>query len=184
MDNYMPMGTTKRHNNIITSLLIKLGNLIEKKEVTVLHEECPLVFFGTRKEPMGMKLVDVNKMKEDSKDIDEFLDSVIELLESVQPDFMLFQDNPYLENKYDTRTAGQPDLIIEIWSKSNTAEDRKIKKNLYSTSDITEHWYIEQDSNKVECYFGNEQLPDQYLTNVLITKKGIEFDLRYLAIQD
>ena len=178
MDNYMPMGTTKRHNNIVTSLLIKLGNLIEKKEVNVLHEECPLVFFGTRKEPMGMKLVDVNNME----NTDEFLNSTIEFLESVQPDFMLFKDNPYLENKYDTRTAGQPDLIIEIWSKSNTAEDREIKKNLYSTSPITEHWYIEQDSNGVQCYMGKERLPDQCLTGILRTRRGLEFDLRYLAI--
>jgi len=44
------------------------------------------------------------------------------------------------------------------------------------------HWYIEQDSNKVECYIGSEQLPDQCLTKKLRTQKGLEFDLRYLVV--
>jgi Uma2 family endonuclease len=95
---------------------------------------------------------------------------------------MIFKDNPYLTNKKQTRTAGQPDLMIEVWSESNTEEDIVFLKHLYSTSPITEHWYIEQDSNKVERYIGKEQLPNQYLTNVLVTQKGLEFDLRYLAI--
>ena len=64
----------------------------------------------------------------------------------------------------------------------NTSDDRDFLKFLYSTSDITEHWYIEQDSNTVECYLGKEKLDDQYLTNLLVTQKGFEFDLRYLAI--
>jgi hypothetical protein len=29
---------------------------------------------------------------------------------------------------------------------------------------------------------GKEQLPYQYLTNILKTQSGLEFDLRYLAI--
>jgi len=55
-------------------------------------------------------------------------------------------------------------------------------QNLYATSSITEHWYIEQDSNHVQCYVGKERISDQNLTVVLITQKGLEFDLRYLAI--
>ena len=56
------------------------------------------------------------------------------------------------------------------------------KMNLYATSDITEHWYIEQDSNIVQCYTGKKRISDQNLKNVLVTQKSIEFDLRYLVI--
>jgi Uma2 family endonuclease len=136
------------------------------------------VYYGDRSVSAGFKLVDVTAI---SSNVERFLDNITEL-QHVKPDFMIFKDNPYLTNKKQTRTAGQPDLIIEVWSESNTDEDIVFLKHLYSTSPITEHWYIEQDSNTIECYFGKEQLPNQYLTNVLVTRKSIEFDLRYLAI--
>ena len=104
-------------------------------------------------------------------------------LEKVQPDLAFFDKNKYVINKRETKVAGRPDLIVEVWSDGNTEAHKDYKKYLYSTSPITEHWYIEQDSNKVKCYMGNEQLPDQYLTNILKTQNGIEFDLRYLAIR-
>ena len=178
MDNYMPMSTTKRHNNIVTSLILKLGALIEKKEINVLHDQCSLVYWGTKTVIESLSLVNISKIE----DLQKFKETVIEDLYCAQPDFMLFKDNPYIENKRQTRTAGQPDLIVEIWSEGNTKNDKDFLKYLYSTSDITEHWYIEQDSNRVECYLGKKKLHDQYLTNVLITQKGLEFDLGYLAI--
>jgi len=55
-------------------------------------------------------------------------------------------------------------------------------QNLYATSDITEHWYIEQDSNEVICYFGKNRIEGQFLSNILITRGGLKFDLRYLAV--
>jgi len=152
---------------------------MESGELNAQHENCPLVFYGTKKSSAGFELIDVTSIKDN--DIERFLDNITEL-EYVSPDFMLFRENPYLRNKKETRTAGQPDLIVEIWSESNTANDRAFLQNLYATSGITEHWYIEQDSNKVECYMGTKQLPDQYLTDVLVTQKGLEFDLRYLAV--
>ena len=178
MDIYMPMSTTDRHNEIINTFVGDIIPLRKKKEVFALQSDCALVHLGQRYVPSFIELVDISKIS----DIEKFADSEIEHLEYVQPDFMLFKDNPYLKNSKGLRTAGQPDLIIEVWSEGNTDRDKGFKKNLYSTSPITEHWYIEQDSNKVECYMGKEQLPDQYLTNVLITQKGIEFDLRYLAV--
>ena len=179
MERYIPtaMGTTHRHNRLVTTLMNRIFNRVESGELLAFQEQCPLVYFGTKELPAGFKLIDVK----DIKNTENFLDNITEL-EYVNPDFMLFKDNQYLRNKKQTRTAGQPDLIVEIWSDSNTDDDRAFLQNLYATSPITEHWYIEQDSNDVQCYMGKEQLSDQYLTDVLITQKGFEFDLRYLAI--
>jgi len=177
MDNYMPMSTTDRHNNIISFLIGRILHLMEKKEVYALQSDCALVYFGTKDLPTGFELVNVK----DINSIERFLDNITEL-EYVNPDFMLFKDNPYIKNKKGTRTAGQPDLIVEIWSESNTDNNRAFLKKLYATSPITEHWYIEQDSNEVICYFGRDRIENQYLNDVLETRNGLKFDLRYLAV--
>lgn len=174
----MPMSTTDRHNKIISFLIGRILHLMEKNEVHALQSDCALVHWGNRAVPASLHLVDISKIE----DIPKFTDSVIEYLDYVQPDFMLFKDNPYLKNAKGLRTAGQPDLIIEVWSDGNSKKDREILQNLYATSDITEHWYIEQDSNEVICYFGRNRNENQYLTNILVTRNGIKFDLRYLAI--
>ena len=143
-----------------------------------MHEECSLVHWGKKTEPTSLKLVNISEIE----DFGKFKESIIEDLYYVQPDFMLFKKNPYIENKRQTRIAGQPDLIIEVWSEGNTKNERAFLQNLYASSPITEHWYIEQDKNDVQCYMGKERLLDQHLTNVLITQNGIKFDLRYLAL--
>ena len=178
MDIYMPMATTDRHNRFIATLMNRIFNRVENGELHALQEQCPLVYLGTKDLPAGFELANVK----DIKNTEHFLDNITEL-EYVNPDFMLFEENPYLKNKKGTRTAGQPDLIVEIWSDSNTENNRAFLQNLYSTSPVTEHWYIEQDSNNVQCYMGSKQLPNQCLTEILRTQKGLEFDLRYLAIQ-
>jgi len=178
MDIIMPMSTTVRHNKIIMNLIARLWHRIEKKELHALAEECSLVYWGNPFEISSLRLVNLSEIE----NIETFKNGVIEDLYYVQPDLLVFKSNPYIENIRQTKTAGQPDLIIEVWSDGNTKTDRDFKKYLYSTSDVTEHWYIEQDSNEVECYMGKERLPDQHLTNVLVTQKGLEFDLRYLAI--
>ena len=180
MERYIPkmgMGTTYRHNDIISTFSGDILPLKRKKELIAFHEQCPLVYYGDRGVSSGFKLVDVKAIA----DIERFLENITEL-QHIKPDFMIFKDNPHLTNKKQTRTAGQPDLIIEVWSESNTDEDIVFLKNLYATSPITEHWYMEQDSNDVQCYMGKKQLPNQYITSVLRTQKGIAFDLRYLAI--
>ena len=177
MDIFMPMATTDRHNKFVATLMNRIFNRVESGEVHALQEQCPLVYWGSKDLPKGFELVDVR----DIKNTEHFLDNITEL-EYVNPDFMLFAANPYIKNKKGTRTAGQPDLIVEIWSDSNTDNNRAFLQNLYASSPITEHWYIEQDSNDVKCYMGKERLLDQCLTNVLVTQNGIKFDLRYLAI--
>ena len=178
MDIYMPMSTTKRHNKITTMFSGSIIDLIRKNEVNSFQEECALVYWGTKKNCYGFNLVDVRKIE----DKDNFAENIILELEYVQPDFVLFKNNLFIENKRQTRTAGQPDLIVEVWSESNTMNDRAFLQNLYATSEITEHWYVEQDLNEVICYYGNERLENQYLTNILVTRDGLKFDLRYLAI--
>ena len=177
MDIYMPMSTTDRHNEIINTFIGDIIPLRKKKEVFALQSDCALVHFGQRYTPSFIELVDISKIPNK----EEFVNSEIEYLEYVQPDFMLFKDNPYLKNGRGLRTAGQPDLIIEVWSEGNTERDKDFKKRLYSTSPVTEHWYIEQDSNDVICYLGGNELENQSLYNILITRGGLKFDLRYLV---
>ena len=178
MDIYMPMSTTARHNKITTTLSGTILDLLRKKEVHALSEECSLVYWGKKTEPANMSLINISEIE----DLAKFKESIIEDLYYVQPDFMLFKNNPYIENKRQTRTAGRPDLIVEIWSDGNSKNDRAFLQNLYATSTITEHWYIEQDSNEVVCYLGRDRIENQSLTDILLTRAGLKFDLRYLAV--
>ena len=178
MDIFMPMSTTSHHNKLINTFIGDVLNLIRKKEIYALQSDCALVHWGSKKEPDFISLVNIKEIE----DIDRFKSITINELYYVQPDFMLFKNNPYISNERETRTAGCPDLIVEIWSENNLNFEREFKLDLYSSSPITEHWYIEQDSNEVICYFGSDKIETQSLTNVLVTRGGIKFDLRYLAI--
>ncbi|MCL2158271.1 MAG: Uma2 family endonuclease [Oscillospiraceae bacterium] len=180
MDVYMPlsMSTTIRHNKIITTLMNRIFNRIETGELHALQEECSLVYWGRSTEPTSVGLVALDKIE----NLQKFKETTIEDLYFVQPDLMVFKANPYVENLRKTKTAGQPDLIIEVWSEGNSKQERDFKKYLYSTSDTTEHWYIEQDSNEVDCYLGKNKIDSQCLSNVLKSLGGLKFDLRRLAV--
>ena len=178
MDAFLQMSTTTRHNRLINTFIGDVLALSRKKEIYALQSDCALVYWGKPKEPQLAELIDIAKIS----DIEKFLNFEIEYLDYVQPDFMFFKDNLFLENGKKLRIAGQPDLVVEIWSEGNTQREKDFKMFLYKTSLTTEHWYIEQDFNKVICYIGGEQLPDQCLKSILKTQKGLEFDLRYLAI--
>ena len=171
------MSTTIRHNKITRTLSNSVMELEKSQKVLALQEECALVHWGNKRKNDLLKLVNIAEID----DIDKFKKTTINRLDYVMPDFLLFKDNEYLHNEYDTKTAGYPDLIIEVWSDGNDKDERESKLNLYSTSPITEHWYMEQDSNEVICYFGEMKIDNQNLTNVLVTLNGLEFDLRYLA---
>jgi hypothetical protein len=180
MSAYMPMGTTIRHNKLITTLSSAVIDLMRKKEALSMQEECMLVHWGFKMKPDLKYLIDIHSISVD--DIDKFKKFIMYELEYVQPDFFMFKKNQYLCNERETRIAGYPDLIVEVWSESNDEAEREFKFDLYSTSPVTEHWYIEQDSNEIICYFGKDKITNQYLTDVLVTLDGIEFDLRYLAL--
>ena len=178
MSIYTPMSTTGRHNRITMTLSGRILDLLQKKEVYALQEEGALVYWGSRRKNDLVKLVDSAAII----DKDKFTKIIINELDYVQPDFFLFGKNPYLHNERETKVAGLPNLIVEVWSDNNLKEEREFKLDLYATSDITEHWYIEQDSNEVICYFGKNRIENQYLTDILVTRDELKFDLRYLAI--
>jgi Uma2 family endonuclease len=154
-------------------------DFIRRDEMSIMTEECSLVHWGERSNPDSVALVG----KESIESMDYFLEEAIDSLPYVQPDFCMFKDNWRIVNKKDTKTAGCPDLVVEVWSKANTANEKAFKKLLYSTSEIVEHWYIEQGSNEVERYLGCERLESQNIKNILKTTKGFSLDLRRLALQ-
>ena len=178
MEIFMEMSTSGRHNRLAGTFFGRVIDFLRKKEAYALSEEGALVYWGEKKEPHLIRLVNVDEIE----NVDRFKKVIIHDLHYVQPDFFMFKKNPYLHNERETKIAGYPDLIVEIWSEDNTPFDRKIKFGLYSSSPITEHWYIEQDSNEVACYYGDKRIESQSLTDVLVTRDGIEFDLRYLAL--
>ena len=177
MDIYMEMSTKLRHNKIACGFTVRAFPIVEQG-ASSMQEECSLVYWGKKGEPDFLKLVDLSEIK----DMKKFKKTTMNALHCVQPDFVLFHKNKFTENAESTRVAGLPDLIVEIWSDGNSAEEKLFKHNLYSTSNCTEHWYIEQDSNEVACYFGHGKIENQSLLNILETRGGLKFDLRYLAI--
>jgi Uma2 family endonuclease len=178
MYNYMPMATSVRHNHITGMLFSEIADMLRRNEINALQEECALVYWGSRIKPEPASLVDVKAID----NLKAFKEAAINDLEYVQPDFILFHKNAYAENARRTRTAGCPDLIVEVWSDSNTDAEKEFKYELYSSSKTTEHWYIEQDTNDVKCYYGKEILAGQSISNILRTVNGLKFDLRYLAV--
>jgi len=176
----LTMMTSQRHGNILSVLNLEFFSKYRKelisKKFNLRQEEGALVHWGEKKSGT-MHLVDINALE----NTQYFLTEIINDLEYVQPDIMIFKNHPYLTNRNENRAAGFPDLLIEIWSKGNTTIDIKLKMDLYKTAPTTEHWYISQDSNEVECWLGDKPLAAQTLANVLKTQGGITFDLRDLA---
>ena len=180
MDNIFGLGTTVRHGKLLNCLIRSTSELILRKEVEDFSESVSLVYYGNRKRsPQNCDLVDISIID----NMSYFREEVMNDLGIVEPDYMYFRkDNTYILNKKETRVAGYPNLIVEVWSEHNNILERHFKKYLYSTSQITEHWYIEQDSNIIECWCGGERIGDKNLTEILVSRDGVEFDLRYLAL--
>ena len=172
----LEMGTLPRHNHLASSFFLSIGELFKRKEVYPLQENCMLCFAG-RSYSGEESLICV----EEIDNIDFFRYEVIARLDFVQPDFLLFHKNRYIQNASTSKTAGVPDLVVEIWSDSNSDEEKKFKQRLYSSSSKCEHWYLTQDSNTVERYKGINALPSQDLSHILRTTGGLEFDLTHLA---
>ena len=172
MDNLLRMGTYPRHNHLASSFFSDIFHLFKKKIVYPLQENCYLAFHG-KKYSGDERLIDASEIL----DLD-----LLEELDVIQPDFLVFKDNPFIQSKSTFKTAGIPDLVVEIWSKSNDRLEKEMKFRIYSSSDLCEHWYLTQDSNDVECYIGKKKLPNQTISAKLITRSGLEFDLTHLAL--
>jgi len=169
------MANTRRHIDILEKLSAEFHDIKKKEKVQVYRESAALVYRGHRiKDPSILSLIDIEGF-----DISLNFDD----LNYVQPDFMIFSKNEFIWNKNETRLAGCPDLIIEIWSKSDYPEDRASKFQIYSNSNNkTEHWYIDQRNNEIECYLGEQRLENQMLYKILRTKNKLRLDLRDLAL--
>ena len=179
MSNIMEMGSTARHRRLLEYVSKSINSLFERNELIHFSESASLVYMGHKKQPTLCHLIDLKTIDNEN----EFMEDILNDLELVTPDYMHFvRNNKFLINTNETRVVGNPDLVIEVWSKSNSIYDRDFLKFLYSTNPTTEHWYIEQDSNIVECWIGNKRIEDKYLTDLLTTKNDIEFDLRYLKL--
>jgi len=179
MDIFMQMSTTRRHNKILNEFLLRMEGLNSLDTKDIFSSDCALAYWGSRKNKNdNCELVDINKIN----DIEYFQKRTINQLEYIQPDFMLFEKNKQITNEFETITAGFPDIVIEIWSDSNSEAEKEFKFNLYTSGSACEHWYITQDSNEVKCFLGQNQLKEQNLKNILVTNDGIKFDLRRIAM--
>ena len=177
MDNTVKIATFPRHGHLVTAFFPNIWEMFKRKEVYHLQEEQILSFKG-KKYSGEEKLIDIDYLENKS----DYISYGIDVLDFVQPDFLFFKDNKFLQNQNGLRTIGIPDLVVEVWSINNDKEEREFKTRLYSSSNKCEHWYLEQDSNYVKCMIGDTILPTQNLHEVLLTQKGIRFDLRNLAL--
>ena len=175
------MATTLRHDELASEIRSEIYHRniskVRNRAIKLTSGEIALVYEGNINEEF-LWLVDPDTIENTA----HFSETVMDELRWVQPDFSMFTDNRYLVNKAGTKIAGRPNLIVEVWSAGNPALERERKFILYSSSPVTEHWYIEQDNNIVSCYLGKERLGDQTLEKVLKTREGMNIDLTHLAL--
>ena len=177
MSYIIEMGTLTRHNNLSSSFLPNIWDLFRNKEVFALQENCMLCFNGRRYSGLE-ELIDLDKIE----DLTTFKLEIINKLDFVQPDFFMYYKNRYIQNKSTSKTAGVPDLVVEVWSESNSFEERKFKKSLYGSSDKCEFWEIEQDSNYLKAHLGTKELWEKSIDSLIYSQNGLCFDLRHLYV--
>ncbi len=76
------------------------------------------------------------------------MDTKLDEDNTVQPDILFIAVSRYaiIEKNY---INGAPDMVVEIWSPSNTQKERERKHNLYEGKAITEYWQIEPSRKSV-----------------------------------
>ena len=166
----MTMGTTRRHMKILdwfSGFAIKEQ---EKDYFVYGREQIALV------ENYGA-LIDVSELTDEKR---QKVRNVMGKMKYTYPDFMIFKHNPVIINDQDTRYAGIPDLIIEVWSRTNSNEEKEQKRKLYRTSK-SEFWEINQDSPKVICWAKDGTKYEQFMNKPLVTPWKEEFDLTDLS---
>ena len=159
-----------KHNHILYELSLAFGQ--HRKEYLIFRENMGLVYKGERNSLDEHCLAAHN----------EYAIAELDTLSSVIPDFMVFAKNSYIYNKSRTKIAGQPLLIVEVWSKGNKKAERLHKQYLYSTSPNTEHWYLTQNSNKIECWLGENKIKSQSLAKPFTTTFGFQIDLSQISL--
>jgi len=168
--------TSETHSRLSVSLCLeivgKLRDDFAKKKMFFSHGSTRLVHYGDRLSDCAY-LIDISEIA----DHENFITNEIQNFHSVEPDVLLFHKNKYIQNKVGTYLAGFPDLVVEIWSTSNGAAERKYKNLVYSSSPTTEHWYFEQNSDFVEMWLGKNKLGTAPISKKLTTQNGLELDI-------
>jgi len=173
---YLEMSTPKeRHSLLATELLLLLYLQLKDRLPYLRKEDRGLLYERDFADSARYNLLDAAPLK--GADLRHLND-----LSAVNPDIILFDKNPYVLAPDQTKIAGFPDLIVEIWSKGNPKQERAFKQALYSTGTTTEHWYFTQNSNSVTCFFAAKKLKNQSLKQPLQTLGGVTVDLRHLAV--
>ena len=167
----LTMGTTVRHMEILDAFTI----FSDKKK-----QQDPKI--NTGREQIALvnnfdKLIDLSELTE--LDLRKVINNLGKL-KYTYPDFMIFQDNPIIISNNETRYAGIPDLIVEVWSKANSKADREQKLSLYRTNK-SELWEIDQDSPIITCWDKNGKMYQQHMNKPVKTPWGEEIDLTKLA---
>ena len=172
---YYSFADSVPHTHLVGTLYYKYMSQFDDDDLFKTHspfkDNVALVFGGHRRASASAFLFDAS----------EFTDFPLSKLSTIEPDFMFFRENKFLINQKQTRVLGQPDLVVEIWSPSNDETERSFKYDLYSSSPVTEHWYISLEDDEVFCYYGEEQLESQNLNKPLVTRKNISLDLTRFA---
>ncbi|MCL1998803.1 MAG: Uma2 family endonuclease [Turicibacter sp.] len=179
LDTLKMSWTSKQHTklgiHLTTEIVNRLKNLLTQDLGFFSAGTTRLVHYGARWSEQA-RLVNIAEIA----DFSRFSAEILPELHSVEPDLLLFDNTTYITNINGSKIAGFPTLVVEIWSESNSTEERIFKQNLYSSAADTEHWYIAQDSLVVEKWCGTERLPDAALDSPLRTCTGLEIDISYL----
>ena len=167
----LTMGTTVRHMEILDAFT-EFGSKKKRQNPQIItgREQIALV-------ENYDKLIDVSELTE--LDIQTVIKNIGKL-KYTYPDFMIFNSNPVIISKNETRYAGIPDLIVEVWSKTNQEAERIQKRNLYRTNN-SELWEIDQDSPVITCWNKKGEMYQQYMNKTVTTPWGEEIDLTELA---
>ena len=173
-DNYdskLKMPSIWRHRELISEL----------NSVTwLLHEIKVLYRMSALAIDTNFGFTDVDSLS--AWECTQLVDCGIIRFDYIFPDFAYFKNNTKQLTRKTFVTLGVPDFIIEIPTPGRHVNETRMRRNIYSLSEKCEHWYITLESNYVECYIGKHKLPFQSLKDVLITRDGIEFDLRHLSL--
>jgi len=173
--NIQLMGTTTRHSKLVAAFSGEMRPLVKSGTLECYVDTVSLVYNE------NYQLINANNI---SRQDEEILSRTLTKMKYIEPDILIFKDNVQVRNEQRTRIAGSPDLVIEIWSNDNDSLHRQKKFDIYSSSELTEHWYVEQHSDIIKCFRGNTQLPDQHMKNILTSQCGLEFDLRDMQTFD
>ncbi|MCL1987898.1 MAG: hypothetical protein FWG64_08010 [Firmicutes bacterium] len=137
-----------------------------------------LVYWSDFRE-QSAELVDLSKIT----DFEHFKDEVMEVMNCLLPDILLFHKQEYIEdNILQTKVAGRPDLIIELRFFRHSEEYTELKNLLYSKSPVTELWQLTLDSNLVKRSIGTTKLKDLSLEEKLYTESGLVVNIPHLAL--